>query len=76
MKSIYLENSVDGVGETQRGEKCVLAFTWKECVLGEGAGQPDYSLVFPSGTIFTLSAPDDLPDFPFLACRISTYDRP
>lgn len=42
----------------------------------EGAGQPSYSLVLPSGTIFTLSALDHLPDFPIPACRSSTYGRP
>lgn len=42
----------------------------------EGAGQPSYSLVLPSRTIFTLSALDHLPEFPIPACTSSTYGGP
>lgn len=43
MKSIYIENSADVGGERQRGEKCILAFTWKRMCASRGAEQPGYS---------------------------------
>lgn len=72
MKSIYIENSAVGGGEN-RVKNISLHLLEKECCASRGAGQHP---VFLSGTIFTLSAPHSLPDFPIPASRISTYDRP